>query len=373
MKLSVITLHTVNNYGSALQTYATQTVLERMGHTVEFVDYYRKDNTGKAAVEKALNSPAMRKYEKIWDRNSLTRALVKFPLGIMLKRKRAPMRKFIKERIHLTPLSYYSYEEILNNIPEADIYITGSDQVWNSVWNNGIEKPYFLEYAPEGKRRVAFAASIGRESLDDDETEETTTLLRKYKYISMREKSGVDLLKSLGIDSTLILDPTLMMSGEEWREIAKPIKQNRPFLLIYQLNPNFEMDEYAIKLAKKYDWEILRVSYGYSGRQKAGKCLVCPAVENLLWCLDNAACVLTDSFHATAFSLNLSTDFISILPARFGTRISSILELTGTVHRLLKIYDDLDIADKTINHEKVQEILIDRRKAGMEFLQTALA
>lgn len=372
MKLSVITLHTVNNYGSALQTYATQTVLESMGHTVEFVDYYRKDNTGKAAVEKALNSAAMQKYKKIWDINRLTRELVKLPLGIMLKRKLAPMRKFIKERIHLTPQAYYSYEEILNNVPEADIYITGSDQVWNSIWNNGIEKPFFLEYAPEGKRRVAFAASIGRESFNDDEIEETTALLKKYEYISMREKSGVELLKSLGIDSTLILDPTLMLNSDKWREIAKPIKQDKPFLLIYQLNPNPEMDKYAIKLARKYNWEILRISYGYSGKQKAGRCLVCPAVENLLWCLDNAACVLTDSFHATAFSLNLSTDFVSILPERFGTRINSILELTGTENRLLKSYDNLEIADNPINHNKVQEILLNRRNEGIEFLRMAL-
>lgn len=372
MKLSVITLHTVNNYGSALQTYATQKVLEDMGHIVEFVDYYRKDNTGKAALEKALNSSAMQKYKKIWDRNKLTRELVKLPLSVMLKKKLAPMRKFIKNRIHLTPHAYYSYEEILNDVPQADMYITGSDQVWNSIWNNGIEKPYFLEYAPEGKRRIAFSVSIGREKLDDDEIEETVNLLKKYQYISIREKSGVDLLKSLGISSTLILDPTLMLSGKEWREIAKPIKQQKPYLLIYQLNPNAKMDEYAVKLAKKYNWEILRISYGYSGRQKAGKCLVCPSVEELIWCWDNAECVLTDSFHATAFSLNLSTDFISVLPERFSTRLTSILNLTGTEHRCLNDYNDLEIVKRPIDHKKVQNTLLERRRDGMEFLKSAL-
>ena len=106
MKASVITLHTVNNYGSALQTYATQKVLEDLGLEVEFVDYWRRDNRGRYAVDKALNSPSMQKYKKYWDRNGLTRRLVRLPLSLMLRRKRAPMRRFISRRIHLTPRSY---------------------------------------------------------------------------------------------------------------------------------------------------------------------------------------------------------------------------------------------------------------------------
>lgn len=283
------------------------------------------------------------------------------------------MQKFLKKNINLTQKSYYSHDELLAEIPKADIYVTGSDQVWNSIWNNGIEKPYFLEYAPEGKRRIAFAASIGKSAWDEDEKEITREMLKKYSYISMREKSGVELLKELGIESTFILDPTLMLNKEKWKEIEKPIKQSKPFLLIYQLNPNTEMDKYAVELAKKNNWEIIRISYGYSGRQEAGKCFVCPPVEELLWCWDNAACVLTDSFHATAFSLNLGTDFISVLPNRFGTRLTSILELTGTEHRCLKDFSDFDIVNKKIDHGKVQEILQEERKKGMEFLKKALS
>lgn len=372
MKLSVITLHTVNNYGSALQTYATQTVLEDLGCDVEFVDYYRKDNTGEAAVEKAMHSAAMQRYKNIWDKNDFTRWLVKIPLRMMLKRKLAPMQNFIKERIHLTPKAYYSFEEILQDVPQADVYITGSDQVWNSIWNKGIEKAFFLEYAPEGKKRVAFSASIGRESLDEYEIAPTREMLQKYAYISMREQSGVDLLRDMGIDSTLILDPTLMLNAESWRKLAIRNQETEPYLLIYQLNTNKQMDQYAVELAKRNQWKIIRVSYGYSGKQQAGKCLVCPKVEVLLGYFDRAACVLTDSFHATAFSLNLSTPFISILPERFGTRINNILQLTGTKHRRLDSYQDFEIVNRAIDFNQVQNILDGKRQAGLKFLKKAI-
>ena len=372
MKASVITLHTVNNYGSALQTYATQKVLEDLGLEVEFVDYWRRDNRGRYAVDKALNSPSMQKYKKYWDRHGLTRRLVRLPLSLMLWRKRAPMRRFISRRIHLTPRSYYSFDELLRETPQADVYITGSDQVWNSVWNQGIEKPFFLEYAPPGKLRIAFSASIGREKLDESEVEVTREMLLKYHRISMREKSGVELLQKLGIPSQQILDPTLMLNREQWREIAVPCREKWPYLLVYQLNANAEMDAYAERLAQSKDWEILRISYGYSGKQKKGKCIVCPSVEKLLGYFLQADCVLTDSFHATAFSLNLSRNFVSILPERFGTRIRSITELTGTQDHVLTDYQDLSVVEKAIDFQRVQDILDRERTSARRFLTEAL-
>ncbi|MGX8833549.1 polysaccharide pyruvyl transferase family protein [Amedibacillus sp. YH-ame6] len=372
MKISVITLHTVNNYGSVLQTYATQTILESMGYTVEFVDYWRKDNTGEHAIEKALESSLMQKYKKIWGINSITRKMVRLPLKFMLKKKRAPMKKFLQKRIHLTQKSYYSFEEILNDVPQADIYLTGSDQVWNSTWNKGIEKPYFLEYAPKDKKRIAFAASIGKSMLDDWEVEITKEMLKKYSSIGMREKSGVDILRGLEIHAEQVLDPTLMLTASQWKKIAEPYEQNRSYLLIYQLNKNDQMDEYAVSLAYENGWDIVRISYGYSGKQKAGKCLVCPSVETLLGCFFDAACVLTDSFHATAFSLNLNKSFVSVLPERFGTRIESILALTGTQNRLLKDYLDFSIINRPIDYNYVNNQLEIEREKSFKFLEAAL-
>lgn len=372
MKVSVITLHTVNNYGSALQTYATQTLLQRLGHTVEVVDYWRKDNAGEAAVDKALESPAMQKIRKFWDWSGASRKMVRVPLKMLLAYKRKPMQDFLKKRVTLTAHPYYSMEELLADVPQADIYVTGSDQVWNSIWNKGIELPYFLEYAPEGKKRVAFSASIGRGELSQWEIPQTITMLKKYSAISMREQSGVTLLKQYGIDSELVLDPTLMLQRQDWENIADCPKMKKPYLLIYQLNENSKMDRYALELAKRHHWEVVRICFAVPKFQKGVKCVVSPSVERLLGYFCQAACVLTDSFHATAFSLNLERDFISVLPERFGTRIESILALTGTQSRLLKDFSDFDIADNPINREKVRAILHAEREKGIHFLQNSL-
>ena len=373
MKASVITLHTVDNYGSVMQTYATQQILKKCGYDVEFVDYWRKDNLPHNRAEKMLESSTLQKLKPLWDVNSFTRKVTIAILKMMLENRKSPMWRFLEEKVQLTKLRYCSYEELEANPPAADVYITGSDQVWNSIWNQGIDRSYFLDFAPAGKPRIAFSASIGREQLDAEEIPETKKLLEKYSAISVREQSAVELLASMDIKSTLVLDPTLMLEANEWRKLAAKHRTAKPYLLIYQLNPNPQMDQYAEQLAQKKQWDVIRIGFGRSDRRKGGKCVMLPSVEEFLGLFCSAACVLTDSFHATAFSLNLGTDFISVLPGRFGTRIESITKLTGTENRILTSYDDLTVVDRSIDEKNVQNILTVERKKGFDFLKKTIS
>lgn len=372
MKLSVITLHTVNSYGSVLQTYATQQVLEGMGHRVEFVDYWRKDNRGRHAVDKALASDSMQRYRRLWDRPVLRQA-VRLPLWLMLRRKHAPMWRFVRRRIHLTPRRYDSPQQLLDAPPQADAYLTGSDQVWNSVWNQGLEKPYFLDYAPAGKPRIAFSASIGREALSREEVAEMRPLLRRYNFLSLREQSGVELVRAMGLPARQVADPTLLLGPEDWRRIALATGEKAPYLLLYQLNHNPRMDAYARALAAREGLRLIRLSYGYGGRRGAGeKLLVCPPVERLLGYFLEADCVLTDSFHATAFALNFGRPFVAVPPARFATRIESILAWTGTQRHLLRDFDDFSIAGLPLDTAGIAARLETARQATRDFLREAL-
>lgn len=116
----------------------------------------------------------------------------------------------------MTDKTYYNKEELEKNIPQADIYCTGSDQVWNSEWNEKIEYPFFLDFVPDDKKRISYAASFGKKSLVPEEVEETRRLVNKYQYLSMREISGVDILKKLGRnDGINVLDPTLLLNKKE--------------------------------------------------------------------------------------------------------------------------------------------------------------
>lgn len=186
MKASVITLHTVDNYGSVMQTYATQQVFEKLGFDVEFVDYWRKDNLPEFRAEKLLESSMLQKLKPIWGLCDFTKKVTVFLLKEMLKHRKSPMWNFLEKHIKMTSKRYSSFEELMKIPPVADVYITGSDQVWNSIWNQGIDRAYFLDFAPKDKPRISFSASIGRESFDADEIPETKNLLEKYKAISVR-------------------------------------------------------------------------------------------------------------------------------------------------------------------------------------------
>ena len=372
MKASVITLHTVDNYGSAMQTYATQEVLKKIGCDVEFVDYWRKDNLPEYRAVKLLETSTLQRVKPIWGACGFTRRMAIFLLKYMFAYRKSPMWRFLEKNVRMTQQRYVSFEELSKNPPAADVYITGSDQVWNSIWNQGIDRAFFLDFAPSDKARIAFSASIGRESLDEEEISETRELLKKYKAISVREQSAVKLLQSMGIVSTLLLDPTLMLDADAWRNLAVAVNHVKPYLLIYQLNANSQMDRYAEQIAEKKGWELLRIGFGRSDYNKSGKCVMLPSVEEFLGLFCNASCVLTDSFHATAFSLNLGTEFISILPNRFGTRITNILKMTNTEGRLLTNYHDFSVLEKSINTEHVQNVLRKEREKGFEFLRNAL-
>lgn len=124
------------------------------------------------------------------------------------------------------------------------------------------------------KPRIAFSASIGREQLDAEETPETKRLLEKYSAISVREQSAVVLLASMDIKSTLVLDPTLMLEANEWRKLASKPKIKKQYLLIYQLNPNPQMDQYAEQLAQKRNGMLSALALDARIAEKV-ECVLC--------------------------------------------------------------------------------------------------
>lgn len=375
MKIDIITLHNINNYGSVLQTYATQKVFESLGYETEVIDYCRKNNLPSYLAKEVLNKNLrLQKISFIWKNNKLINKLLVKLITLRIKYKRTPMSLFLSENVNLTPKRYTSYSELKNNPPIADIYVTGSDQVWNSSYNGGIDKAYYLGFVPENKQKIALAASVGNAKVSNTEKRMIYPLLSRYQAISVRESSAVDLLKTMSLDSALVLDPTLLLNSKEWKkiDISKPIVDD-DYLLIYQLNVNNKMDEYAEKLAKKLHLKLIRFGFNHSDKNKTGQCIMNPSVEQFINLFSNASYVLTDSFHATAFSLNFGIRFTSVLPPKFGTRIESILKLTKTEDRLLSDFNDFSSAKRSINSVKVQQILNDEREKTFKWLNDTLS
>lgn len=368
MKIEVITLHNVKNYGSLLQTYATQTTLEELGHEVEFIDYERKDLREDDALKNRVNS------SKVFSQNWITKAIGYVILRGSIEKQKRIFREFLNNHIHLTKKRYYSNEELKKECPKADIYMCGSDQVWNSTWNQGFEYPFFLDFVPEGKTKVAYSSSFGKTEIPEEEKAETKRMLNKYKAISVRESTALNILEDLDIDNGVhVLDPTLMLNKEKWDKITGEMKHKGKYILVYQLNSkNDEFDKYVKNLSKAKKLPVIRLSYVRHQALKYGKLICCPRLEEFLAYFMNAEYIVTDSFHGTAFAINLNKKFLTIYPNRFSTRLESILKLTNLMDRHVEDYNEFNTIDKEIDYTSVNKILDGEREKTLDFLKQAI-
>ena len=366
-KISIITLHRIVNYGSVLQAYATQYVFEKLGYEVEFVDYYPERMHMFGMLKRIKN-----KSEKL-RKSLLLRTIARIIIFPSYLKRFYVFKKFINTHLKMTPTIYKTSEQLKNNPPKADFYCTGSDQVWNTGWNEKIDKPFFLEFAPSNKKCFSYAASFGKSKLDDWEKEETKKLLSKYNCLAMREKSGVKILEDLGINYGInVLDPTLLLNKEEWNSLISEKYKNKKYIFMYNINRNVKLDEYAKKLSKIKKMPIVTVSYQFHDCFKFGKVKVNPKVEEFLSLIANAEYILTDSFHCTAFSINFNKNVLVAYPEKFSTRLASIVEITGLSNRVIDDYNDLSICEREINFKKANEKLIEQRKIAFEYLNKVL-
>lgn len=362
MKISIITLHAVRNYGSALQTYATQHIFESLGLKTEIIDYRRT----------ALKMDSIKDILK----NKQYDIKMKIKLCLILpstKKMNAVFEPFLQKYINLTDKVYSTDDDFLEFPVDSDIYCTGSDQVWNSGWHDGIPYPFFLSFVPDSKLLISFSASFGKATLEQWERAPIKHLLERYDYISVRENSAVSIISDLGIDNAICtLDPTLTVDPQEWKELADAKSLNSKYILVYQLNNNKMFDEYAKKLAKKKNLKLVRVCTRYDQLRKTGKGIVIPKIETFLSLLRDAEYIITDSFHATAFSLIFHKKFLCIYPKLYSTRLESILDMVELKSRHLLDYNDFDMIDENIDYTKIDEILSENRKKTIEYLKKAV-
>lgn len=369
--VALITLHNSPNYGSCLQTYAAQETLKGLGCKVEVIDYYRHDAIPKNEVDRALSGQLSKSVPGL--DNQMIKAIAKLPVAYLVKERAKPLTAFKKEYLDLSSIPYYSFEDLKSKPPFADVYCTGSDQVWNSDWNGGFEKAFYLEFAPEGAKKISYAASIGKENLDESEIEQMATALSAYEAISVREQTAVGLLSNIGIQNVAqVIDPTLMLDASDWMKIASGRTPDKPYVLLYQLNENNELFRYAKKISVQYGTPLYRIAYGSHERLKGGNVIVCPSVEQFLLLFANAKYVITDSFHGTVFATLFSKKFVSVSPSRFGSRISDYLTLIDEKAHLLEDFNNTDSIDVNIDYIKVNSRLLIKRQEALSFLQKAI-
>lgn len=359
MKVDVITLHYIWHYGSLLQTYATCKMFEKMGYEAEVIDYVRPNADENEQIKAGL---AAKNYKN----NSIKKLLFILSKKIENRKRRKFSEEFLSKYVSMTR-HYSCYEELQQYPPKADIYCTGSDQTWNSEYNGGFLPAYYLQFAPEDKKKIGYAISIGMEKFPDSEIAETCDAIMKYTAISVREDSAVKLIKKIGYSNVIqVLDPTLGLSLEEWMPLISHRTIREKYVLIYKLNNNKELEKFANEYAKRKGYRLVRVSYYLNHFREKGKMVYSPKVEDFLSLIYNAESVITDSFHCVAFSLNFNKDFYAFYPDKYSTRIHSILELTGVKHRVVNMPE---FSYRPIDYKQVNEVLSEERDRTIQFLR----
>lgn len=364
MKIAVITRHAISNYGSLLQAIATQRIIENLGHSCEIIDYIRTDESCTRQEHTLLNRKAQ------WNSNPLKKAVY---LAIRLPESVAAGVRFGKARKKYLKLSqrYSCLDDLKNNPPAADVYMTGSDQVWGPVADGSYDSAYCLSFTEN--KKIAYAASFGHSQITPELQKYYQQWLSMYDHVAVREDSAVQFLGEIGIAAQQVLDPTLVLTAEDWHSLVKPIKEGK-YVLVYQLHNNKRLCRYAQAVAKAKGLPLIRISASFHQISWGGKFLWCPDLSTFLSYIKNAECLITDSFHGTAFAINFNTPFVEVMPNNnTGTRNVSILKLTNLSDRILQDEQDVGLANKEIDFSYANEILKAERIRSLAILQKMIA
>lgn len=371
MKVCVITRHAINNYGSFLQAYATQEVLQQHGFTCEIIDYIRTDEEYRNIDKTELC------LKPEWNHSGIKRVAYRI---IREPESRLTGKRFESYRNRYLKMTkrYSSGQDLNSNPPQADCYLTGSDQVWGPIGLEQYDDVYFLSFVNDGSPKLSYAASFGRTCKDTVIYDHFKKLLQNYSKILVREDSAVEQIESMGLSAKQVLDPTLLLSRDYWlSRIQKMVQRGtipqKGYVLVYQIHKNELLSKYASELAKKYRLKLIRVSPSLHQISRGGRFVYCPDPFVFLSLINSAACMVTDSFHGTVLAINLNTQFVEVLPQNdTNTRNVSILKLMGLSNRILEKQDDYKLYERRIDYDKVNTVLSDERDKSNSILKDML-
>ena len=370
-KIGIATVYTGYNYGSALQAYATKSILSGMGYEAEVLKVRGSLAKGRDIRLGKLITIAWR---SLFHKDGF-KSLKNYSSNMSKEFKEGTVElfnEFISNEISPQLVSYSDLRKKAND-DEYVAFICGSDQVWNSAVFY-VDPFYYLRFAPFEKR-IAFAPSFGRGFVPDYNKKKIGKFISGIKHKSVREASGVDIIRELtGEDSTVLIDPTLVLGRTEWLSLLNiEEKKKGKYLLAYFLDSPSSKAKKAIKyISEKYGLEVINLPYilndeCLSNAKSAGP-------REFVEYIKNATFVCTDSFHGTAFSINFNVPFFTF-ERKYGNagnqsaRIESILKTTEHTERY-EVKDFESCFD--ISFEKSNEILELERRKSKDYLASAL-
>ena len=352
--IKTITCHDVYNAGASLQAYALITYLNSLGHEAEIIHY-----TPPYQLNYRLFGVGSKKYDKPVLRGLYQAA--KFPGR--LKRWMSPQRRAFDRFTAALPLTkrYRSYEKLKTDPPFADVYLAGSDQIWNTIFPNGKDPAYYLDFVPPGRIRASYAASFAAKDIADEWKPQVRQWLGKFHDISVRETSGVRIIRNLGISGAVhVCDPVLLLPRAHWEQMAAshPVMEE-PYLFVCDFDHNPRIEDYCQAVARKNGWKI----YSLFKNSYSARCFPQAGPIDFLTLLRGSSFVVSNSFHATVFSLIFEKQFAVFFR---NEEINARLEDLMVYLDLQQVINPISDSFEKVDYQTVNPVLrqyVDQSKA----------
>ena len=355
MRIGILTFCNAYNLGAALQAFSLQKTLEKMGNDAELIDYRCQaieDMHKLRPVFKTGIGFKLRVYNLIYN-------IIFYPRRIRYKK----FQKIAKRS------KLYSSETIKLSNGKYDIFITGSDQVFN-LKLTGNDSTYFLDFVERGKK-ASYAASLG--VYLEDKTEQYKKELQTFDYLSVREKSAAVILEQkLGVKAEIMPDPVFLHTGDEWKKLlCIKEKKKEKYVLIYSLIENKVLYEIADSITNEKGIKTYVITKAMRPLGKSDKYMRNTGPEEFLGLIANAEYVVTNSFHGTAFSLIFKKQFTTVMPDVAPERIRDLLTFVGAEDRIFT--NETETNKEIIDYSDIENKIISMKTKAIKFLGELLA
>ncbi len=369
-KVGLITIHDIPNYGSVLQAFATQRVVSGLGYDVQIIDYkYPNAHHVKGTKPQRARAAALR----------FGNAVLKDMLpGRPYTTYKNRYRQFKDKYYQISPTSYPTVASLMSNPPTYDVYLAGSDQIWRPE-DTKADPCFFLDFAKHG-RRVSYASSFGCINIPQQYRKIYSRYLNSFSHLGVREIPGQQIIKELtGREATVVLDPTLLMTLDQWQPYIEPFACDEPYIACYGLSlGSTYMEDLALHISKLTGYRIVRINgkcYNYFSRRM--RYVLDAGPSEWMGILSGASLILGQSFHAVAFSIILQRPFFAILQDTpdHQSRQVHILKLLGLEDRAIRRNDTFPPCDGlnlAVDFRTANQRLIEQREQSLSYLKQAL-
>lgn len=329
------------NYGAVFQACALSSYIKQLGCEPINVTIVDRNNSG-VSFKNNLKIKAKK--------------LLMLPKYTKIRRRRECFKRFAGETQNQAV--YQTLEELEANPPQADVYLSGSDQVWNPV---KIHRDFFLSYAPDSARKISYAASMGNEIIPDANKELFKRYIQTYDRISVREDTMVPIIsKFVDKPVEIHVDPVFLMSRDDWKRLEKPYRRlpHDQFILVYAVQWKKEWNDILSDLKRRTGLPMISVNMGNLHYVNAENNLYDVSPDEFLFLLSKARYVATSSFHGTAMSIIYHKKFITLTGSDKPSRIMSLLRRFNLTEGLERDPDrrsfDWDSVDRIIENSRAQ-------------------